>query len=328
VDPLTHTATGLFLSRAGLNRFSPHATAILLLAANAPDADVVCAAGGALTYLNYHRHLTHSLLLIPVMAALPVLVVRLATRKRLPWLPALAISMVGVLSHLLLDLTNIYGIRLGLPFTGTWYRLDQTSVIDFWIWGAALLGVAGPLLSRLVSSEIGARRASGRGGAVFALTFLLLYNGTRAVLHERAVAVLDSRLYSGGAPLRVAALPNPVNPLQWSGLVETRDAYSLHRVNLLADFNPAQGFVFYKPEASPVLDAAGRTQVFQEFLRFSQFPYWRAIPVPEPEGGTLVEAMDMRFGSPPAPGFVASAVLDSRLEVLRSAFSFGHAGPR
>src|ERR1043165_1620564 len=40
MDPLTHTATGLFLSRAGLNRWTPLATPILLLAANAPDIDI------------------------------------------------------------------------------------------------------------------------------------------------------------------------------------------------------------------------------------------------------------------------------------------------
>ena len=61
MDPLTHTATGLLLSRAGLNRWTPLATPILILAANAPDIDVVTAAGGSLNYLHYHRHLTHSL---------------------------------------------------------------------------------------------------------------------------------------------------------------------------------------------------------------------------------------------------------------------------
>jgi len=35
MDPLTHTATGLFLSRIGLKRWTPLATPILLLAANA-----------------------------------------------------------------------------------------------------------------------------------------------------------------------------------------------------------------------------------------------------------------------------------------------------
>ena len=68
MDNLTHTLTGLFLSRIGLNRWTPGASAILMLAANAPDIDVVSAAGGSLNYLHYHRHLTHSLAAMPLMA--------------------------------------------------------------------------------------------------------------------------------------------------------------------------------------------------------------------------------------------------------------------
>ena len=75
MDPLTHTATGLFLSRAGLNRLTPMAAPIVMLAANSPDIDIVTLAGGPLTYLHYHRHLTHALAAMPVMALLPVVLV-------------------------------------------------------------------------------------------------------------------------------------------------------------------------------------------------------------------------------------------------------------
>ena len=134
MDPLTHTAIGLFLSRAGLNRWTPLAAPILILAANAPDIDIVSAAGGALGYLHYHRHLTHSLAAMPVMALLPVLLVRVAGRKPIRWVGAFCASMVAVASHLLLDLTNSYGIRLFLPFSSKWLRLDLTNVVDLWIW--------------------------------------------------------------------------------------------------------------------------------------------------------------------------------------------------
>src|ERR1035438_7962204 len=82
MDNLTHTAIGLFLSRIGLGRWSPGATPIVLIAANIPDIDVVSSAGGPLNYLAYHRHLTHSLLLMPVMALAAVVVVRVAGGKR------------------------------------------------------------------------------------------------------------------------------------------------------------------------------------------------------------------------------------------------------
>jgi inner membrane protein len=333
MDPLTHSATGLFLGRAGLNRFSEHAPWILVLAANAPDIDIVTLAGGQLNYLNYHRHITHSLAAWPVMALLPVLAVRLCTRKPFRWPGAYAISLAAVASHLLLDYTNAYGIRFLLPFSARWFRLDLTSVVDLWIWAVLLLALAGPAIVRLVNSEIGARSKSpGRGLAIFALLFMALYNAGRGMLHARAVATLDSRIYAGASPLRVAALPSPVNPLAWRGLVETRESYTVVDFGLLEEFDPSRGAIFYKAEPGAAIQAANNSPVFRDFFNFSQFPLERSQPLADPDGAALVEtrveAMDMRFGSPTQPGFVATADVNNRLQVVRAWFSFGVARPR
>jgi inner membrane protein len=332
MDLLTHTATGLFLSRVGLGRWTPRAVPILLLAANAPDIDVLSAAGGSLSYLHYHRHLTHSLVAMPVMALLAVAVVRVASRKPVHWLGAFLAALIGVASHLLLDFTNSYGIRLWLPFSGDWLRLDLTGVIDIWIWGAVLLAIAGPFVARLVGSEVSSGtvrdRHHGRGFAIFALAFLLLYNCGRGVLHARAVAALDSRLYGGSIPLRVAALPDPANPWRWRGLVETSDFYDVEDVDLAGEFDPTRGVIFHKPDPNPALEAARQTATIREFLRFSRFPLWRIIPVSEPENGQRVEVLDMRFGTPLAPGFLAGAVLDSKLHPVKTFFTFGTVRPR
>lgn len=328
MDPLTHSLTGLFLGRAGLNRFSRQAPWILVLAANAPDIDIVTLAGGQLDYLNYHRHLTHSLAAWPVIALLPLLAVRPFARKPFQWWGAYCISLVAVASHLLLDYTNAYGIRFLLPFSGRWFRLDLTSVVDLWIWAVLLLALAGPLMARLVNSEIGARsRGSGRGFAIFALLFLALYNGGRGLLHARAVATLDSRIYAGAAAQRVAALPGPVNPLVWRGLVETAEFYDVANFSLLEEFNPSRGAIFYKAEPSPVISAANHSREFLDFFNFSQFPLERTMPLPDLENAVRVEAIDMRFGSPAQPRFVATADVNSRLQVIRSWFSFGAVGP-
>lgn len=333
MDPLTHSATGLFLGRAGLNRFSGQASWILVLAANAPDIDIVTLAGGQLNYLNYHRHLTHSLAAWPLMALLPLLVVRPFCRQPFRWLGAYAISLVAVASHLLLDYTNAYGIRFLLPFSSQWFRLDITSVVDLWIWAVLLAALAGPVIARLVNAEIGAHtKNAGRGLAIFALLFLAFYNAGRGVLHARAVASLDSRIYAGAAPLRVAALPGPVNPLAWRGLVETRDFYSVVDFNLLEEFDPSRGAIFYKAEPGPAIQAANNSTVFRDFFKFSQFPLERTAPLGEAEGGApaqqgavRVEAMDLRFGTPALPGFVAQADVDSRLQVVRAWFIYGRA---
>jgi inner membrane protein len=332
MDPLTHTATGLFLSRAGLKNWTPQATPILLLAANAPDIDIVTSFGGSLNYLHYHRHLTHSLLASPVIAILPVLLVSAAGRKPLRWRGAFFAAWIAVLLHLLLDLTNSYGIRLLLPFSGEWLRLDITSVIDLWIWAVFLFSIAAPFLARLVTSEItsGAarRRPHGRGFAIFAFAFLLVYSCGRAALHARAAADLESRVYQGEAPLRVAALPDAANPFRWRGLAETRDAYAVAEINLASDFDPSGAFFFHKAVSDPAMDVARRTRTFQVFLTFAQFPYWSVTPVSEPENGKRIDVLDMRFGSPPATGFKATAILDDRLSAVETSFTFGALRPR
>ena len=99
MDPLTHTVTGLFLGRAGLKRWTPQAAPILMLAANAPDIDIVAFAGGPLNYLHYHRHLTHAIAAMPVMAILPVLLVRAVSRQPIRWAGAFAAAFIAVASH-------------------------------------------------------------------------------------------------------------------------------------------------------------------------------------------------------------------------------------
>jgi inner membrane protein len=332
MDNLTHTAIGLFLSRAGLNRWTPRATPILLLAANAPDIDVISLAGGPLNYLHYHRHLSHSLVAMPMLAAAAVLLVRFAGRKPLHWLGAFCAGLIAVASHVLLDLTNIYGIRLFLPFSDAWQRLDWISVVDLWIWAAFAVALAGPFLSRLVGAEITSGSAKdrrpGRGFAIAALLFVLFYGYGRSVLHARAAGELQSRVYNGAEPLRIAAMPSPANPLEWRGLVETHDFYAVQDINLATSFDPMRATVLHKPEPDPPMDAARKTDTFRVFLQFSQFPLWRISPADEPENAHIVEVMDMRFGTPLAPAFVASALVDSRLRVLGTDFRWGAIRPR
>src|SRR5579884_492609 len=134
MDNLTHTAIGLFLSRAGLNRLTPQATAIVILAANAPDIDVLGAIGGPVGYLEYHRGITHSFIAMPVVAIACVALVALISRKRVNWVGAFIAALIAVLSHLLLDYTNGYGIRFLLPFSPAYYRLEWLNVVDLWIW--------------------------------------------------------------------------------------------------------------------------------------------------------------------------------------------------
>src|SRR5258705_2126318 len=62
MDNLTHSLIGLAASKAGLEKLSPGTTTLCVLAANAPDSDIlVLIFGGRWAFLHHHRGITHSI---------------------------------------------------------------------------------------------------------------------------------------------------------------------------------------------------------------------------------------------------------------------------
>jgi len=237
-------------------------------------------------------------------------VVWLFKRKKFAWRGAYAVALIGVASNPIFDLANSYGVRLLWPFSDRWVNADFLAIFDVWIWLLLLLGLFAPWLSRLVSSEIGAKTTPGRGAAICVLCLIGAYGCGRYLLHERAIAVLDSHLYQGEVPLRVAAMPAPVNPLRWVGLVEGGSFVEVHpELNLLGDFNPAAGRVYFKPERGPEIARASQMEPFRVFLGWAQWPLWRVIPPSDPEGEATVELLDLRFGDPANSPFKVSTRL-------------------
>src|ERR1044072_2396074 len=74
MDNLTHSLVGLTLAKAGLEKLSPGATTLCILAANAPDVDVaVLVFSDRWNYLQHHRGITHSIVGVCfLILALPI----------------------------------------------------------------------------------------------------------------------------------------------------------------------------------------------------------------------------------------------------------------
>jgi inner membrane protein len=143
MDNLTHTLVGLTAAKAGLERLSPGATLVCLVAANAPDADIIATVGGSWFYLKHHRGITHSIvgtlaiaLLIPLLCyAVDRLIARL--RRRPPRVRPGGLVIASLLvsaSHPLMDWTNNYGVRPLLPWDGRWFYGDLVYIVDPWLW--------------------------------------------------------------------------------------------------------------------------------------------------------------------------------------------------
>jgi len=324
MDNITHTLVGLMLSRAGLNRGEKGASVAIMLAANAPDMDTFNFFNDNLAYLQVHRGYTHALVFAPLVALLPLLLVKAFTRTKLTMLTALTYigCLLAVFSHLLLDWTNVYGVRLMLPFNAKWYRLDSTDIIDPVILGILLLAVAAPALSGLVTSEMGGRKLKtpGRGWAWFALLAVLAYDGGRLLAHDRAVSIVDAYSYRGAPAERVSVFPVRFSVMRWRAIVEGSGFIYEAPIDLSRDFDAAGGHTEYPAISSPAIDAAKTTHTFQVFEVFNQLPFWTLLPV---DDTVRVELIDLRFGSIQRPGFEAVAFVEPDHRIARAYFSFG-----
>jgi inner membrane protein len=153
MDNLTHSLVGLTAAKAGLEKLSPGATALCLLAANAPDADIIVLAfGDRWDFLQHHRGITHAIVgVISLAILLPLIfysVDRLWSRfrNRPPTVRLQGLMLVSFIvsaTHPLLDWTNNYGIRFLLPWSQKWSYGDLVFIVDPYLWlilgGAAFL---------------------------------------------------------------------------------------------------------------------------------------------------------------------------------------------
>ncbi len=333
MDNLTHTLTAIAMSQAGLNRKTRFATLALVVGANLPDIDWSTRLVSSARALEYHRGITHSLLGVTVLAALLGGVLYYFGRKAAPrqsapplnprWL--FAISWLATASHLFLDFTNSYGVRLFLPFSDRWYAWDIMFIIDPLLLTLMILGLGLPMIFGLVSEEVGAKKPGYRRGAIFALCALVALWGLRAFAHRRVLRLLDSYTYAQEYPLRLGAFPTPANPFTWIGVVETDWAFHVLEASALADeVDTERARVFHKAEFSPPLEAAEKTRTASAFLDFARFPWAR---VSKTTTGYRVMMRDLQFisFSSRRRGFVVEIELDKDLRVRSESFSFSAA---
>jgi membrane-bound metal-dependent hydrolase YbcI (DUF457 family) len=280
MDPLTHSLVGLTIAQTGPKRLSPHWPWITILAANLPDFDSIFLFAHDTRHLQWHRHFTHSLAAIPLMAFLCVAFFRFVLRLKIPWRGSLLLASLGVLSHDLVDWLTFRGSRIFLPFDDRIHSLKLVTMIDPVLLSLLALAFAIPFLSGLVAGEIGARRGSGRLTASLVLLACLSWLGCRYYSREMALSEVRSRVYEGAIPRRVEAIPT-INPLAFDVLVECDDFYKELSLNLLEFYDPEEAQTWFKPkpsiEAGQALQAASQNQMLQVFLTWAHWPHWRVV---------------------------------------------------
>jgi len=288
---------------------------MLLVSGMIADVDWVTRLGGAEAFLRGRLTATHSLLgtaaIVVIVGAASWLAGRKFPKFVVGFFVALGICTIGAGTHVLLDLLTSDGVQLLWPFTAKRYAWDLADTFDAWILCFLLAGLLLPELFRLVLHEIGAkpRPDSRLRGAGASLTLIALIIIGRAAAHQRALTLLDSREYLNQTPRVVAAFPNSWNPLSWSGVVETDNAFFNLDVSLASGqgFDPESATVHYKPDPSLTLKNAAPSPAAMEFTDYARFP----LASVEPKGdGFEVRLRDVRFASEPPGRHRVIAVID------------------
>lgn len=303
MDNLTHSLAGWAIARAGLGRVSPGATAALVLASNLPDLDIVAGLAGTASYLAHHRDLTHSVVgLLPQALLLAAALARFVRGARFG--PLFGCALLGLGLHVVMDLWTSYGTRALTPLMNDWFAWDLVFIVDPWILAALGTGI---FLSRRLDAPRPAR---------VALLACALYVGGRGVSHDAAVratiAAIDEPVY------RVAALPEPIDPLRWRVLADAGGAYHVGKLRLGGD--PPKLDRRAKTAESPLVARIRESSaVAAIFLDFSRWPW---LEVEETPAGKAVVWSDLRFDFPERRGFVTRVEVDAEGRILSERFEF------
>jgi inner membrane protein len=289
MDNITHSLLGAALAELTLPGAATRPRRRIffvsgIIAANLPDGDLLYTriTPPPLGYLLHHRGHTHTVvglllqgLLIGAVCLLPAIRRNVGTASARLW----TLIALGLLSHLLLDSWNSYGVHPFWPLNVQWYYGDAIYILEPWLWlllgvaatlntqtdrgrlllGAALVGLAGALawLGMLPSSALAALAVVGtslgvitrgwtprrRSGLALALTalFVVAMFGVRQSLRGRVLASMTPA--SRGAVLDVVLSPQMGNPLCWTALTVVRD-------------EPAGEYVMTRGTAAVVLPSA------------------------------------------------------------------------
>ena len=290
MDNVCHTLVGAAMASAGLRSRTAYAGAALMIGANLPDVDVLVLTT-SIPAVSFRRGWTHGAVgqvLLPVGLTLGLL---LWARWRRPppdgppvrgwWL--LALSVLALYSHLLLDFLNNYGVRVLAPLDWRWFYGDAVFIVDPWLWLALGAGVWA------------ARRQRAPQPARIALAVAVGYVAVMlasAVMARQAV-VRDWRALRGYEPSALMVGPVPVSPFSREVIIDAGSHYETGTYHFASPRLRLDAARIPKNEHAPEVAAARTAPAIRGFLVWSRFPFWEVQR--HTDAGTVVIVQDVRF---------------------------------
>jgi inner membrane protein len=279
-----------------------------LLAAAAPDLDFVISTLGPVAYLEHHRGVTHSVLLLPLWALLLAWLLAKIVREPRGWRAVYGITALGLAAHIAGDVITSFGTIVFAPISDWRAAIGTTFIIDLWFTGIVLAGL-------LVSSVLRKTRLP----AIAASVALAGYVGFQYVQKQKALYFGEAYARSQGwRDARVSVQPRPVSPFNWTVFASTTTEHHFAHINLVRReprrYQPGDGFIArvdspYLPLGQaawvartryghPPADELGRSAWESPALGF--FRWFAALPAFDgmSEGSSCFWFVDLRFLTP------------------------------
>ena len=232
MDTLTHALSGLLLARATTSkktkvykhRLSLKARLLAgFFAAAFPDIDIIARFFGTLNYLETHRGITHSIIMLPIWAFLISVVYAKISRNYYHWKDFYLISLFGIGIHIAGDVITAYGTMIFAPFSIMKLAWPTTFIIDFYFTGIIIAAIIFAFIFRKKGQQI----------AVTGLVCLLSYIGYQGILSQQAGELAEK--YSKEKQLanyKISVMPQPFSPYHWKAIIKTGDIYRVGYINL------------------------------------------------------------------------------------------------
>lgn len=232
MDTLTHALSGLLLGRATTskttkvykNRLSLRARLLAgFFAAAFPDIDIIARFFGALNYLEMHRGITHSIIMLPIWAFLISVVYTKISRNHYHWKDFYLISLFGIGIHIAGDVITAYGTMIFAPFSMMKLAWPTTFIIDFYFSGIILVAIVGTVLFRKHGQHI----------AIAGFACLVSYIGYQGLQSQAAGKLAEK--YSKEHQLsnyEISVMPQPFSPYHWKAIIKTGESYHVGYINL------------------------------------------------------------------------------------------------
>lgn len=326
MDTLTQGLLGAVTAQLGFRqRIGRTATWVAAGAAIVPDLDILIplvqpllsvtgSEPGDLGTMGTHRGLSHSLLVVPILALAIAFSWRWVRRGavRLPGScdqensPSFRLLFgcvfIAVLSHPLLDWCTSYGTQLFAPITSHRYAIDAVPIIDIIYTPILVMTLLSCYVVRKLKSD--SRNATLKIGWVgFALSIAYLAAGyamnTKAVISMRRLS--SERVAEpahGPFVAEYRAYPQPGTIFVWRTIRRSSDRWTAARINVL--FKTAPERIAWSEAIIVENDWVRRARELPAIKRFDWFAMGQIRAAYKRQAGMhFVEFHDMRYGLRP-----------------------------